>query len=133
MTPRNVIRSGAAQTIGAETTDSLVSQDGFQLKNRVRTSIAIKCSGVTAADGISLSLWTGSITSAGAVVYRASADKSVSVTTNGVVEINFNPEDDTDVTKLPLGSKAKITATTGTGDAVTVDSIWVNEPPAEYV
>lgn len=125
-----VIQPAAAQTVGASITNQAVTRDPFTLHGDGRSIlIAIRVSAVTVVTGVTISLFTGVImdTTTGVVTYRATADKTVSVTTSGVVEIRMNVEDATDITKMPLGVLAKVTATTGVGDSVTVAEVRVIE------
>lgn len=119
-----------AQVVPAsQTTPGQTVTDPFFLHGEGRELLlGIRVTGVTVAAAISANLWTGIMKAAdGTVTFRATADKSVSITGNGVFEIRLNPEDASDVTKMPLGPHAKVTIITGAGDAATVQEVRLVE------
>lgn len=125
-----VITNVASRTLGASVSDITVT-DPFDLLGHGREmAVVLKVSGVTAGAGITASLWTGYLAdnTTSAPIFRATADKSVSITGNGVFEILLNPEVAGDVAKMPLGYHGKVTVTTGAGSAVTVDEVHIVEP-----
>lgn len=81
--------------------------------------VAVVCDGVTSADKVEVTLQS-QMQGLGWVDV-----KSVAVATDGVVYIKLNSRDASDSSLFPLLSIARVVASTGSGDALTVNKVYV--------
>ena len=108
------------QEVDASTTKDPISREfalysGGAVQGLV---IKIKASGVTAADGITAMLQTGT----GGDWENS---KTVSIDGNGAFYIKLLAANTSDQAFMPLLARGRVVVTTGTGDALTVDSVEV--------
>lgn len=108
-----------SQVVGASQTNTVISKP-YRVTSwgAIRHAIAVKCSAVTVAAGITAKLQTSVD---GGTTWVDS--KTVAVTTNGVVYIKLLSDTAGDQTYLPLLNSAQVVLTTGAGDTATID--WV--------
>lgn len=110
---------GNLQPIGASVTNQAISKPfPITAGGALHLVVAIKASAVTVGTAITAKLQTG--------VDGIFADsKTASIAGNGVVYIKLSAETAGDQTYLPLLAVGQVVITTGSGDAVTIDSVNV--------
>jgi hypothetical protein len=109
----------APLAVGASATNAVVSREfPVTAAGALNMVVALDVSAVTVATGITAKLQSA----IGSVWVDA---KTASITTAGRVYIKLNIEVSGDQTHLPLLSKARLVISTGAGDAVTVDKVYV--------
>jgi hypothetical protein len=115
--------AGAAVVTGASQTRADISKEievGF--RDALNGYVDIHVSAITNSTGtIVFNLEDCSDGSTWTVVKSSAA-----VTTTGQKTIRWNVQNSTDQAYLPLRGRVKITATTGAGDSVTVDSVRIS-------
>lgn len=125
---RNILKNRIPQAVGAQQNAVPVSDPFVLIGDGRKLAVWAKVGSVTAASSISLSLYTGyRRDSSGTVTYRSTPDATASVSSDGVVELLIDPTDPSLSGKLPVGPHAIVVATTGAGDAVTVEELFVVE------
>ena len=121
--PSHALLNQSSQVLGASVSSQPVSSEfRISYSGSKNLLIGIKCSGVTAGAGISLSLQSS-------IYGQLTADwqpaKSVSVSANGWAYIRLNVQNAADQAVLPLGDVARVVATTGVGSAIQIDDLLV--------
>lgn len=127
----SVIKAGPKPiSIGASVTATQVSRT-FAIPKRTRLRVVVITSSVTASSGVTAKLQTSlGVDASGNVLWEDA--KTVSLTTNASPAgwaIRLNPEDGTDLSKIPLGPEGRVVVTTGSGDAVAITDILVSQDP----
>ena len=112
------------KAVGASATATAVSQV-FSITGPGRTNliVRVKTSSVTSATGITFFVQS----SMDGLTWRSTA-KTTTISTNTYYYLTFNIEVSGDQADLPLMPIAQIVCTTGAGDAVTFDEIYVAQP-----
>lgn len=112
---------GQAQSIGASKTSVRVTRDySVSPDGAIRHVVVIKASGVTSTTGITAKLQTSVDGST-----WVDSSGTTAITTNGLAYIKLAIEKSGDQTHLPLLPVARVVVSTGTGDAITIDSVKV--------
>lgn len=112
---------GAAQAVGASATDTAVSENWTPTYlDCERLLVAVKASSVTASTGITAMVEQSPD---GGTTWADSKSAGVAISGNGWIYIRVNPQTSGDT--VPLAPLLRVTVTTGSGDAVTVDDVRV--------
>lgn len=122
---KNYIKRGQSVVVGASETDTIVTDPwSVSSQDSLYTLIKLKCTTVTVAAAITAKLqhsWDGGTT------WEAVGNRAqVTVTADGVFLISVISTDTSDAAQLPLWPLARLTLTTGAGDAATVTEVWVS-------
>lgn len=121
---REFLLGGASIAVGASATDTVVSvpfamsaYDSYDFVVRIKTSATTVTTAITANVQ---EQWQG------AAWEDVGNRAQVSITGNGWFEIQMTRDDANDLAQLPTAPKCRVVVSTGTGDAVTIDSIIVS-------
>ena len=115
---------------GSDGVTEVISIPMFPIRNGMELLIAVKVSGVTGASPSTVSLHTGNFVDSQLKTvdpWRGTADKTASISTNGMVEILIHPHNSSDIGKLPLGIYGKVSIDVPSGSTVTVEDIILTE------
>ena len=110
-------------SVGASESNYEVAEFSVEYESSLNFRASIEVSNVVVATGISAKLQHRPIN--GSYSDLASANASVVIAGNGVVSINLNKENSTDVADMPLHQMCRIVITTGAGDSVDVNRILI--------
>lgn len=113
-----------AQALGAST--SFGSQFSADFESALNFRADIVCSSVTVTTGITAKVQIDPAATNN-YVDLASGNASVSITADGVFSIKLNIQRAADQADLPLAKPCRILITTGAGDAVTIDKIYIQQ------
>jgi hypothetical protein len=113
------IKLGTVSAVGAGVTNQVITDPATITAGGSKFIVfAIKASAVTLTTAITVKLQTG-------INGDFVDSKTASIVANGTVFLRLNNEVAADQQYIPLLASARLVVTTGTGDAVTFDSISV--------
>jgi hypothetical protein len=122
-----VLLNGTSVVIGASETDTVVSKS-FRIMNPKYIVVDVECSASTVSTGITAKLQdsSGNNSSGTAVWNTKGAEGNVAITGNDTFSFVLMIENSSDQAELPLRPLGRIVVTSGSGDAVTIDSVKVS-------
>ena len=110
-------------SVGASETNFEVAEFSIEFESSLNFRASIEVSDVVVATGISIKLQHKPV--GGSYTDLASGNASVVVAGNGVVSINLNKENATDIADMPLHQSCRLVISTGAGDSVNVNRILI--------
>lgn len=121
-TSKEILLNGSSVTIGASETNTVVS-DVIRIQDPLHIRIDVKCSGVTAATGVTAKIQD----SVDKTVWNTKGSEgNVAITANGTFSIALLAENSSDQAELPLRPFVRVVVTSGAGDAATVTSVMAS-------
>jgi hypothetical protein len=113
------------ETVGAAETNLVIAEFGADFESALHFRADLVCSSVTVGTGITAKLQHRA--KGGSYEDLGSANASVAITGNGSFSITLLVERSADQVDLPLRQGCRLVVTTGTGSAITFDTISVQQ------
>lgn len=125
LSPKDVKKQGLEPITSPVTNEEISQQFGITAGGSLHLRVDLEVSSVTVSTGITAKLQHRS--AGGALEDLVGANASVSITGNGTFSITQCVERTADQPNMPLRKVVAVALTTGAGDSITIDKVWVSQ------